>query len=144
MRPSSWKTGTSRRPLAPVLAWIEEQVWDILRRHHVVAPVPYRLGFGRSSCRTCIFNNARIWTTLRHYFPGSLDGIAAYEDRFGTTISRNRINVLDLSNTAEPIEIDDEDALKHALQTDYTLPVIDTSGWKMPIGAFSAHGCGPS
>lgn len=49
----------------PVLAWNEEQVWDILRRYHVVAPVPYRLGLGCSSCRSCIFNSARIWVVAK-------------------------------------------------------------------------------
>lgn len=129
----------------PILDWKEERVWDALRRHGVVAPVPYRLKFGRSSCMKCIFNDAAIWATLRHYFPGSLDSIAAYEDRFGTTISRDKINVIDVSKRAEPMLIDDEAALVQAAKREYTLPIIDKeSAWIMPPGAFSRTGSGPS
>lgn len=38
----------------PVLHYSEEQVWELLSRHRVEAPVPYRLGWGRFSCMTCI------------------------------------------------------------------------------------------
>ncbi|WHF58015.1 phosphoadenosine phosphosulfate reductase family protein (plasmid) [Shewanella xiamenensis] len=130
----------------PVLHWDEAQVWDALKRHGVIAPVPYRLGWGRSSCMKCIFNDAVIWATLRHHFPGSLDAIAAYETRFNTTISRDRINVIDVSKKARPLEINDKEALIQAMKTEYELPVILTSSsdWQLPSGAFGKSGCGPS
>lgn len=129
----------------PVLHWSEEQVWDALRRHKVIAPVPYRLGWGRSSCMKCVFNDAVIWATLRHHFPGSLDAISAYETRFETTISRNRINVLDVSQQARPLDIDDKEAFIQALQRDYSLPIIQQSeSWVLPAGAYAKTGCGPS
>nr|WP_286241275.1 phosphoadenosine phosphosulfate reductase family protein [Neptuniibacter halophilus] len=129
----------------PVLHWDEEQVWDALRRHGVIAPVPYRLGWGRSSCMKCIFNDATIWATLREHFPGSLDAIAAYEERFETTISRNRINILDVSKQARPLDIEDEEAFVQAMKHEYSLPIIQSSGdWVMPRGAFEKTGCGPS
>jgi 3'-phosphoadenosine 5'-phosphosulfate sulfotransferase (PAPS reductase)/FAD synthetase len=129
----------------PVLEWSEDRVWDALQRHNVLPPVPYRLGWGRSSCMKCIFNDAQIWATLRHYFPGSLDKIAKYETSFDTTINRNRINVLDVSKTAKPLQIDDKAALIQAMSHEYTLPIIGTSSsWVMPAGAFNRAGCGPS
>lgn len=129
----------------PVLHWDEERVWDIMQRHGVAPPVPYRLNFTRSSCMKCIFNDKAIWATLRHYFPGSLDAIAAYEERFGTTISRNRINVLDLSHQADPLPIHDEAALVQAVKTDYTLPIfVPEDQWRLPPGAFGQRGCGPT
>lgn len=129
----------------PVLDWSENQVWDILSRHKVIAPVPYRLGWGRSSCMKCIFNDATIWATLQHHFPGSLDAIAAYEDRFQTTISRNRINVIDVAKQAKPLEINDEGALIQAMKREYTLPIFQDSGrWVLPAGAYARTGCGPS
>ena len=33
----------------PVLHWTEELVWEVLEKHRVSAPVPYRLGWSRSS-----------------------------------------------------------------------------------------------
>lgn len=128
----------------PVLHWSEEEVWDSLRRYGVVAPVPYRLGWTRSSCMTCIYNNPAIWATIRHYFPERAKKIAAYEDRFGTTISRNKINVIAVAETAKPLRIDDIDALGQAFEEEYTLPVLLGEGekWVMPAGAFGKEGCG--
>lgn len=128
----------------PVLHWTEEEVWDSLRRHGVVAPVPYRLGWGRSSCMTCIYNSPKIWATIREYFPERAKRIAMYEDRFGTTISRNKINVIALAETARPLRIDDIDALGQAFEEEYTLPVLLAKGekWALPSGAFGKEGCG--
>lgn len=130
----------------PVLDWDEQRVWDALRRHNVLAPVPYRLGWGRSSCMKCIFNDASIWATLRHHFPGSLDAIARYEQQFGCTISRERIPIMDLSQRAKPFEIHDLQALEQAMNSSYTLPVLtsEQASWQMPAGAFVRTGCGPN
>ena len=129
----------------PVLHWGEDRVWDALKRHGVLPPVPYRLGWSRSSCRACIFNDATIWATLRHYFPGSLDSIADYEQQFGTTINRNRIPVLDVSSQAEPLKIDDREALEQSVSHSYYLPIFQGDAeWRLPAGAFAKAGCGPS
>ena len=53
----------------PVLHFTEEQVWELLERHRVEAPVAYKLGWSRSSCLACIFNSPKIWATIRKYFP---------------------------------------------------------------------------
>ncbi len=128
----------------PVLHWSEEDVWDILRRNSILAPVPYRLGWSRSSCMTCIYNGPRVWATIQHYFPKRAEAIAAYEDQFGTTVSRNRINVLDLGSKARPFEVADIEALEQAYSREYFLPVVVPKGeiWVMPSGAFGNEGCG--
>lgn len=129
----------------PVLHWTEQQVWEILARHGVIAPVPYRLGWNRFSCMTCIYNGPRIWATIARYFPERVECIANYEHQFGTTVSRERITVLELGKKAEPILIEDIEALDQATRNDYVLPVIQHDGkWKMPIGAFGKEGCGAS
>ncbi|RIY40989.1 phosphoadenosine phosphosulfate reductase family protein [Neopusillimonas maritima] len=130
----------------PVLDWDEERVWDALKRHQVLAPVPYRLGWGRSSCMKCIFNDRRIWATLREHFPGSLEAIADYEQQFECTISRDRIPIMDLSRQAKPFEIRDVKALAQALDSQYKLPIYASSDypWETPAGAFTKTGCGPS
>ncbi|MEQ9971356.1 phosphohydrolase [Pectobacterium carotovorum] len=102
----------------PVLDWSEERVWNTLQRYGVLAPVPYRLGWGRSSCMKCIFSNAVLWATLRHYFPGSIDDIMAYEEQFDTTINRKHIPVRELSVKAKPLDIDDSDAGVAPTKTD--------------------------
>lgn len=127
----------------PVLDWSEEQVWDALKRHGVVAPVPYRLGWSRSSCKTCIFNSPRVWATINRYFPDRTQPIAQYEQQFGTTIARSGQNVLQVAESARPFEIEDLEALAQATRKEYTLPVLTSaSEWKMPVGAFGSEGCG--
>lgn len=129
----------------PVLDWEEDQVWDALRRHNVIAPVPYRLGWGRSSCMKCIFNSGEIWATLQTHFPGSLDQIDGYEQKFNTTIRREKIRIVDLAKKSRPMQIDDKEALVQATQKDYTLPILSVGAqWTMPVGAFSHAGCGPT
>lgn len=127
----------------PVLNWSEEQVWDKLREHGVIAPVPYRLGWGRSSCAACIFNGPKIWSTLAEYFPERTQRIADYEDEFGVTISRKQKNVIEVAKQSRPMEITDMDALQQSMSDKYTLPLFTTSDkWEMPAGAFSNEGCG--
>ncbi|MCG9685116.1 phosphoadenosine phosphosulfate reductase family protein [Vibrio sp. Isolate23] len=128
----------------PVLHWDEEMVWDALSRHGVIAPVPYRLGWSRSSCMTCIYNGPRIWATINEYFPDRTQRIAEYERQFGITISRKRIDVIDLGSSVKPFEIEDLEALEQAVKRDYDLDVILKPGdkWIMPVGAFGCEGCG--
>ena len=124
-----------------VLHWSEEQVWAKLQEHGFAAPVPYRLGWNRSSCMTCIYNGPAIWATLFEYFPDRANQILEYEKQFNTTISRKRLNVFEISESVRPIEITDMAALEQALSTEYTLPII-TDNWQMPKGAFGKEGCG--
>lgn len=128
----------------PVLHYSEEMVWALMEKHRVEAPVPYRLGWGRSSCMTCIYNSPAVWATIHKYFPHRARPVAQYEDEFSCTISRQRINVLDLSATAEAFDITDFEALSQADQKEYTLPVMTPAGstWKLPAGAFAKEGCG--
>lgn len=125
----------------PVLEFSEQEVWEIMERHNVAPPVPYRLGWSRSSCMTCIYNSPKIWATIKHYFPERIERIVSYENKFNTTISRKKLNVVDISDGIEPFDITDLEALTQAMQTEYTLPVL-TSDWKLPVGAFSIEGCG--
>lgn len=44
----------------PVHSWKEAQVWEIMERYKVNPHPAYWLGWGRTSCRNCIFNNANM------------------------------------------------------------------------------------
>lgn len=130
----------------PVLDWDENRVWETLERHGVLAPVPYRLGWSRSSCQACVFNSDAIWATIAHYFPEKAQRIADYEQQFGTTISRDKLTVLERARRSRPFEIEDLAALEQATRPDYTLPVFAAPGtpWVLPAGAFRSEGCGAS
>lgn len=128
----------------PVLHYSEEMVWELMERHRVVAPVPYRLHWSRSSCQTCIYNSPATWATIKKYWPARINRVAAYEKEFDCTISRKLINVVDLSATAEAFNITDMDALAQASQAEFTLPIFTPEGqkWELPPGAFGKEGCG--
>lgn len=130
----------------PVLSWTEEQVWAIFERNNVISPVPYRLGWGRSSCMKCIFNDATIWATINKYFPGELDALNDYELSFGTTISRNKKSIMEIAQFGVPMEIDDLEALQQVTKREYDLPVFLEPGaaWIRPAGALIKSSCGPS
>ncbi|MDD3575466.1 MAG: phosphoadenosine phosphosulfate reductase family protein [Halothiobacillus sp.] len=128
----------------PVLHWSESQVWSIQEKHRVAPQVPYRLGWGRSSCQTCIYNSGSIWATINEHWPERVQKIAWYEREFGTTISRKKIDVLEQAASASPMEIDDLAALRQASQKEYTLPIFVPEGqeWVLPKGAFAKESCG--
>jgi 3'-phosphoadenosine 5'-phosphosulfate sulfotransferase (PAPS reductase)/FAD synthetase len=128
----------------PVLHLDEQAIWDLLRKHRVVPPVPYRLGWPRSSCQTCIFNSDSIWATIGLYFPDRLERIDAYERQFGVSIARSGKTVAERAAGAEAFEITDNEALVQARSKDYFLPVLLEPGqeWVMPPGAFGNEGCG--
>lgn len=135
------RTGRLVDAWRPVLHWSEEMVWDKLAQHNFNAPVPYRLGWSRSSCMTCIYNSPTIWATIFEHFPDRGNQILEYEKKFDTTISRKRLNVFEISENVKPIEVTDLVALEQALKSEYTLPII-TDNWQMPKGAFGTEGCG--
>ncbi len=127
----------------PVLNFSETDIWNILKKHGVIAPVPYRLGWSRSSCQNCIFNSAKIWATIKHYFPERLKPIKEYEDKFGTTISRTKLSVYAMAEKTSPMEINDLVALDQASRSEYILSITTSSDkWVLPKGAFSNEKCG--
>lgn len=135
------RTGRHVDAWRTVLHWTEEEVWQKLADHNFIAPVPYRLGWSRSSCMTCIYNGPAIWATIFEYFPERGKQILEYEERFKTTISRKKLNVFQISQDVKPFTITDLEALEQALTPEYKLPLF-TSNWELPKGAFGTDGCG--
>jgi len=127
----------------PVLEWSEQKVWDTLKQAGVVAPVPYRLGWNRSSCQACIYNHGSIWATMKKYFRERFEKVLNYEKQFNTTISRSKKNIDELAALNKPLEISDSAALAQAQQSEYVLPIFcHPDDWEMPVGAFRSEGCG--
>lgn len=128
----------------PVLNMSEEEVWGKLATHGIIAPVPYRLGWSRSSCQTCIFNGPNIWATMFEYFPSRAEAIEEMEKLFGKTISRSQRTVREIAAEGKAFDIKDAEALAQAVSPRYTLPVVLSTGqkWELPPGAFSSESAG--
>lgn len=124
----------------PIHQWSEEQVWEIIRRYRVLPHPAYYLGWGRTSCRQCIFGNKDQWATIKAIAPESFAAIARHEATFGVTIHRvDSVNVLASKGTAystAPFWVEVANALT------FDLPVF-TENWVLPSGAYG-DSCGPT
>lgn len=124
----------------PVHAWKEQEVWDIMRRWRVNPHPAYHLGWGRTSCRNCIFGSSRQWATIRMYMPESFKRIADYEREFGSTIHRTQ-TVNQSADKGTPYECDAR-WLAIAESTTFDEPIL-VDDWVLPKGAFG-ESAGPT
>lgn len=130
----------------PVLSFTEKDVWAMLEKHRVEAPVPYKLGLPRCSCRFCIFGSEATWATLNKYWPDGVREIQYYENKLDCTISRDRIDVIDVGARAKAWTIKDKQALEQSTKREYELPIFTPAGkdWELPQGAYSKEAAGAS
>ncbi|WP_234265151.1 phosphoadenosine phosphosulfate reductase domain-containing protein [Hydrogenophaga sp. NFH-34] len=124
----------------PLHQWSEQQVWAIIERHRVLPHPAYYLGWGRTSCRQCIFGSKDQWATVKAIAPRNLAVIANHERTFGVTIHR-KDDVLTLARkgtpyTTNPYWVD------IANSESFDLPVI-VENWVLPQGAYG-ESCGPT
>lgn len=130
----------------PALNASEEEVWALLEKYQVLPPPAYQVGLSRMSCMSCIFARQNTLATLRHYWPNQIDRIASLENEFDTFISRDRIDVVDLSKKGTPFICDDPEIIRQAGSEEYFLPIVATEDrpWAIPAGAFGTESCGAS
>lgn len=137
------RDGKARRHVdhwRPVHGWSEEQVWAIIAKYRVNPHPAYHLGFGRVSCRQCIFGNADQWATIRTHMPYAFEPIANYEREFKVTIHRTR-NVNEQADRGTPYPCTFE-MLQIATSKSYQEPIF-LETWTLPAGAFK-DSCGPT
>lgn len=116
-----------------VLNWTESRVWSIIARHKIIPHPAYYLGWGRTSCLTCIFGSRNQWATIREYMPSYFKKVADYEREFGVTIDR-KYTVDELADLGTPYECERE-FLELAMER-HNIPKVVTDNWVLPRGAF--------
>lgn len=122
----------------PVHAWSEQKVWDIMHEHGIVPHPSYQLGYGRLSCRHCIFANANQIATNNALYPESTAKVAAREKEFGVTIHR-KDDLMTRATKGTPYRPGIEDPVMARLgeSTVWDVPIIIPKiQWKLPAGAF--------
>lgn len=130
----------------PVLRYPETEVWSLIERHRVRSHPAYLLGFGRVSCRVCIFGGPPEWATNRAASPELVAEIAGYEREFGATIGRKKLDVIGVADSGQPFAAADDLEWATALSCDYPAArLILAAGeiWQLPRGAFRRGG-GPT
>ncbi|WP_153431515.1 phosphoadenosine phosphosulfate reductase domain-containing protein [Gluconobacter aidae] len=140
------RNGTRRRRHVdhwrPVHAWVEAEVWAILRRWRVMPAYPYQAGFSRLSCAFCIFGNADQFATLKWMDANRFAKLVRYEKNFGCTIKRARgLDELSSEGRAYQAARSCPD-LVAAFLSDGALRTVLTEDWTLPAGTFGS-GEGP-
>jgi 3'-phosphoadenosine 5'-phosphosulfate sulfotransferase (PAPS reductase)/FAD synthetase len=123
-----------------VHAWKEQEVWDIIKRWKVTSHPAYYLGFGRCSCRPCVFGSKDQWATVRDIAPEQFNTIANYERQFKITIHRKE-TVVQRADAGTPY-VTDPFWVEVANSKTFDCPVF-IEPWVLPAGAFG-DSCGPS
>lgn len=136
------RDGKSRRHVdrfRPIRDWKESEVWAIIERFRVRVHPAYYLGFGRVSCKFCIFGSRDQFASAFAISPDQGNRVVEYEDQFGTTIKRKE-RLVDFIASGTPYLME-ETTIALATSEDYTEPIF-TDNWVLPSGAFGEN-CGP-
>lgn len=127
----------------PVHDWTEDQVWAAIERSGVRPHPAYVLGWGRLSCRACIFGSPDQWATIRLVFPTAFARVAACEAASGKTIHRS-LSVMQLADRGTPFRaaLLHPDELGQADDPAWRLTIL-ADPWTLPTGAFGDKGGPP-
>lgn len=137
------RTGRNKRHVdryRPLRDWSEQQVWEIIERFNVRVHPAYYLGWGRVSCKFCIFGNANQFASAFSISPIQGETLTKYETSFGLTIKRG-VSLVDLVSKGTPYEMQSE-IIDLALSDTYTEKIF-IDNWKLPSGAYG-ESCGPT
>lgn len=137
--------GKSRRHVdrwRPVLYWTESEIWSIIEAYRVRVHPCYYMGYGRCSCKFCIFGNKNQFASSYAISPAIGKEIIGYEDNFGVTIKRN-VSISNYITLGTPYTNITSDLAKLAISKVYDMQIIfnDTETWELPAGAYGEN-CG--
>ena len=128
----------------PIRDWKERDVWDILEKHRVRPHPCYQMGFGRCSCKFCVFGNATQFASAACVSPNQMDTLIRFEKDFGHTLKRDT-DLASLIRKGRSYDAITDELKALATSYEYSVPVIVPEGetWRLPDGAFRKCG-GPS
>lgn len=124
----------------PIRDCKESEVWALIEKYKVVVHPCYYMGWGRCSCKFCIFGNADQFASAFDVSPKQGNVLTAWEEVFDTTIKRDCSLKVLVQRGKVYAHITPE--LK-ALATSHTYyGEILTDNWTLPAGAYG-ESCGP-
>jgi 3'-phosphoadenosine 5'-phosphosulfate sulfotransferase (PAPS reductase)/FAD synthetase len=126
----------------PIRDWTEKQVWELLEKYRVRVHPCYYMGWGRCSCKGCIFGNKNQFASAAKISPKQIESLIRLEREFGCTIHR-KLSLEKLIQSGSAYENITEKLASLATSYDYNLPVIlpENEEWILPCGAFADSGC---
>ena len=128
----------------PLRDWKERDIWDLMEKYRVRPHPCYAMGFGRCSCKFCIFGNATQFASAACTSPDQMDTLIRFEKDFGHPLKRDT-DLASLIRKGTPYDTITDELKALATSYEYTMPVLigKEETWQLPAGAF--HKCaGPS
>lgn len=128
--------------------WPESRVWEIIKKHQVQPHPAYELGWGRTSCMTCIFGSPNQWATIKAHMPSRFRQFAEVEQDTGHTLFHRKlkngsVETIPITVVAEkgtPYVVN-QYWLDAAMSPYFSLPIFNNN-WQLPPGAYG-ESCGP-
>ena len=128
----------------PVRDWKEQQIWDILEKYRVRPHPCYFMGFGRCSCKFCVFGNCHQFASAACVSHAQADNLIRFEKDFGYTMKRDT-DLATLIKKGVPYETITKELTLLATSYEYASSVLVSNNetWQLPSGAFRKCG-GPT
>ena len=113
----------------------DNEVWEKIKDASILPHPAYRMGWGRLSCRACIFGSPNQWASNFSLAPLETGQIHRLEQELEFTID-NQLSIAEMAARGRPYPGITEELSKLAMSTHYTEPIIiPASDWQMPAGA---------
>jgi len=128
----------------PLRDWKERQVWDLLEKYRVRPHPCYFMGFGRCSCKFCVFGNAHQFASAACVSRQQAQLLMDYERDFGYTLKRDT-DLKTLISKGKPYAEITAYLARLATSHEYSMAVRVPcrTAWQIPAGAFRRCG-GPA
>lgn len=121
--------------------YLEKDVWEIIERWGIRVHPAYYLGFGRVSCKFCIYGNENQFATANAISPLQAQELIMYEEMFDKTMKRD-ISLVDLIAKGTVYVALTNELSQLATSFEYKLPIMmNKQDWYLPTGAYGEN-CG--
>jgi hypothetical protein len=119
----------------PVHKLVIAEVWALLQEFSINAHPAYHLGWGRLSCRACIFGSPNQWASNEVVSPTDLNRLVELEKELKFTID-NKFSIPQMIAKGSPYSMEPE-MIELATSRNYDAPIVlDKHRWVLPAGAF--------
>lgn len=128
----------------PIRDWKEQQIWDLLEKYRVRPHPCYFMGFGRCSCKFCVFGNCDQFASAACVSQRQAKQLIDFEKDFGYTMKRDT-DLKTLIGKGSPYLSITPYLRRLATSYEYDAPILvpQHQQWQLPSGAFRKCG-GPA
>jgi 3'-phosphoadenosine 5'-phosphosulfate sulfotransferase (PAPS reductase)/FAD synthetase len=125
----------------PIRDWTERRIWDLLEKYRVKPHPCYFMGFGRCSCKFCIFGNANQFASAACISHQNFSQLVKFEKEFGYTLKRDT-DLSTLIKKGVPYRDITPELARLATSYQYNSDIFIpyTQQWELPAGAFKKCG----